>query len=147
MIPLKFETKRPITFAHMFSTWVNADHVVSAIRVKIKRYKSIKKTDLPYVVVVALEDKNLDLNDIRSVLYSTDLFTSKQGGSVQNTRLSAVITLRKKLSGDGLWIHNFTVFHNPFAKNRFPDNIFSEYAQFTEAMGWTKPPEDLYELL
>ena len=77
---------------------------------------------------------------------STALFKSKQGGNAKNTRLSTVITIRKKLLEDGLWAHNFAVFHNPFAKNPLPDNIFSEYAQFTEAMGWTRPP-NRYDLL
>lgn len=166
--PKKSRKKGPIISTWMLPfVWVSTDHVARAIKKKIKKYKSIKKMGLPYVVVLALEDKYLDWDDVISVLYgkettvldrhtlriegtgrdSSGLLTPRQGdGIVQNRRLSAVLAIRKKWSEDGLRLHSFTIFHNPFAENPLPVGIFSEYAQFTEAMGWTKSP-DHYELL
>lgn len=158
LIPKRRMKKAPIVGASMLpARFFSATQLRRAIEKKINKYGSIKEQNMPYIVAVCLHKESLvDDEAILNVLFGNEvvtvdtateeieggtrdfsgLLTPKPGlgGSVQNTRLSALLVvysreLQPKENGKEFKAHYLRVIYNPNAAIPLGFDLFAGYPQ------------------
>lgn len=127
------------------------DQIKKALEIKVKKYRAVKNIGKPLVVVICSDGHpTVDENALDTALYgnhmvtwtvgstdNTSEWTRDRTGMVtptpafpnpMNTRLSAVIFCQEKPNKEKVF-YTMKVFHNPWAVNPLPDNIFTKFPQ------------------
>jgi len=161
LLPKNTQSKSSIIGAYSPPTrWVSETQLRSAIEKKIQKYKSIKKQNAAFVVAVCLhQDALVDEDEAIETLYGkqewtvdvvkkqivdvkrdfSGLLTPKPGlgGSVRNTRLSALLVVRSKWQQpkDGLErrVHSAFMLHNTNAKIPLSQEFLRGYPQLVKS--------------
>lgn len=129
--------------------------VKAAISEKVKKYKFIKNSGLPFVIAICSSGNFLlDSFAMESALYghivvswdtnnpqaetkvlrdNSGLITPNPGllGQPRNTRVSAVIFCTTRWN-EGRMLYDMRVFHNPLAITKLPSQVFAKMPQLTE---------------
>jgi hypothetical protein len=158
LIPQKVPRK-----VHILGGWtpparfIGGTQLRRVLQAKIKKYKSVKRRELPFVIALSFIDAPLDDDSIISELIGKVQLTitrtpaGKQvskvgidrsglvipklgfGGKAQNTRLSAVINIEStwlKHKGQAIRKHSLRVIHNRWATIPLSAEFLRGYPQF-----------------
>ena len=124
---------------------------------KLKKYKFVKKIKLPFVLVVSTDDLFFAEKAVDWSLYGLDVIsfpvdnpnkeakfhkdnsgfiTPNPGlyGRPENKGLSAVILVKKNWNFGDV-VYDMKVYHNPWALNPLPEDVFSKMPQFIKQSG------------
>lgn len=121
---------------------------------KLNKYKFVKRDGKPFVLAITVDDIFDAPTAIDWTLYGFDVISFPindpaaeakfhkdnsgfitpnpgQFGKPENTRLSAVMFCQKKWDNDQM-MYDMRLYHNPWAANPIPEEIFSKLPQFID---------------